>query len=180
MCLCTCLDSCWWLRIPLNYQLVLLLNYFFQSAIKDRETLHNKMILTNVNLCLIIWHFCDKVSMMKMKKTQERPFYWMIKPILFFLSLLNEGSHLIVVFFILDFTTENQMYCTVIIWYLYEEYFNIIVFEFSNLMIISWMLENLAPLTLFHLWKWPNQNIFMILMAIITGWGMVYVDNALR
>ncbi len=48
--------------------------YIFRNVfnIEEREVIHNTFLLANFNYCPIVWHFCDKASISKMEKTQER------------------------------------------------------------------------------------------------------------
>ncbi len=47
--------------------------YRFRNVfnIAERDVIHNTFILANFNYCLIVWHFCDKTSICKMKNTLE-------------------------------------------------------------------------------------------------------------
>ncbi len=57
--------------------------YLFRNElnIAEREVMHNGFVLANFNYCSIVWHFCDKASINKLKKTQERTlqFYLMTR-----------------------------------------------------------------------------------------------------
>ncbi len=48
--------------------------YRFRNVfnIDEREVINNIFILANFNYCPIGWHFCEKVSICKMEKMQER------------------------------------------------------------------------------------------------------------
>ncbi len=61
------------------------------------EVIHNTFILSNFNYCPIVWHFCDKTSICKMEKTQERalPFLFNEKK-MSYSCLLETGCQTIV------------------------------------------------------------------------------------
>ncbi len=64
-----------------NRQIHVLHRFRNVFSIEEREVIHNTFILANFNYCVIVWHFCDKASIYKMEKTQERvyDFYLMTR-----------------------------------------------------------------------------------------------------
>ncbi len=49
------------------------------SDITEIETIHNIFILSKLNFCPIVWHFCDRVFTRNMvKKQQERAFRFLL------------------------------------------------------------------------------------------------------
>ncbi len=48
--------------------------YRFKNVfnIDEKDIIHNTFILANFNYCPIVWHVCDKASICKMEKTQEK------------------------------------------------------------------------------------------------------------
>ncbi len=59
----------WVYKLPLGTTCRAFRNVF---NIEEREVIQNTFVLANFNYCPIVWLFCDKASICKMEKTQER------------------------------------------------------------------------------------------------------------
>ncbi len=55
-----------------NRQIHVLYRFRNVFNIEERDVIHNAFILSNFSYCQIVWHLCDKASICKMEKTQER------------------------------------------------------------------------------------------------------------